>query len=218
MNKIETRNQTTCDHLIKDVQQIAKQLGVKKLSLNAYTKNGGVYGEMQFNRRFGNWGNCLKLAGLNPAYNRPINTEELFENIDRVWKALDQVPTQSDMNNRLISAFSVHPYKLRFETWQHTLNEYFKWKSGDPNIQTKLRPSNQISATTRYHVLKSQNATCQLCGASPRHNPNTKLHVDHIIPLSKGGTSDPTNLQTLCELCNLGKGKFSPCQPVENGI
>jgi hypothetical protein len=30
-------------------------------------------------------------------------------------------------------------------------------------------------------------------------------HVDHIVPLERGGTNDPTNLQLLCEPCNLKK-------------
>lgn len=33
-----------------------------------------------------------------------------------------------------------------------------------------------------------------------------KIHIDHIIPISSGGTNDPTNLQILCDDCNLKKG------------
>ena len=34
---------------------------------------------------------------------------------------------------------------------------------------------------------------------------NGQLHFDHIIPLEKGGTNDPTNFQLLCANCNLTK-------------
>ncbi|WP_343324290.1 HNH endonuclease signature motif containing protein [Streptococcus sp. Marseille-P8640] len=34
---------------------------------------------------------------------------------------------------------------------------------------------------------------------------NVVLHVDHIIPWSKGGETVLGNLQTLCSKCNLGK-------------
>lgn len=33
-----------------------------------------------------------------------------------------------------------------------------------------------------------------------------KLHVDHIVPVSRGGKTVMSNLQTLCEDCNCGKG------------
>lgn len=32
-----------------------------------------------------------------------------------------------------------------------------------------------------------------------------KLHVDHIIPIAKGGKTVKENLRTLCEECNWGK-------------
>lgn len=33
-----------------------------------------------------------------------------------------------------------------------------------------------------------------------------EIHFDHIIPLEKGGTNDPSNFQLLCKNCNLKKG------------
>ena len=32
------------------------------------------------------------------------------------------------------------------------------------------------------------------------------VNIDHILPESKGGTLDPSNLRCVCEDCNLGKG------------
>ncbi len=56
-----------------------------------------------------------------------------------------------------------------------------------------------------YFVLARDNWTCKSCGRSTRVD-RVRLHVDHIVPRSKGGSDDPENLQTLCEKCNLGKG------------
>jgi ATP adenylyltransferase len=43
---------------------------------------------------------------------------------------------------------------------------------------------------------------CALCGATSAEG---RIEVDHIIPRSKGGTNDISNLQALCDECNRGK-------------
>lgn len=40
------------------------------------------------------------------------------------------------------------------------------------------------------------------CGKSP---PEVRLHIDHTLPVSKGGDSRCENLKFLCEKCNLAK-------------
>ena len=50
-----------------------------------------------------------------------------------------------------------------------------------------------------------QDKGCIFCGKSPATDFGTKLHIDHVVPFSKGGKSILENLQTLCEECNLGK-------------
>ena len=61
-----------------------------------------------------------------------------------------------------------------------------------------------VTASMRYDVMRRDNFRCVLCGASQKDG--VTLHVDHIIPLAKGGKSEMSNLRTLCDLCNLGKG------------
>lgn len=57
----------------------------------------------------------------------------------------------------------------------------------------------------RYQVLKKFGARCQCCGATAKDG--RQIHVDHIKPRSKHPELelDITNLQVLCEDCNLGK-------------
>lgn len=63
----------------------------------------------------------------------------------------------------------------------------------------------EISVSLRFKILKRDNFKCCACGASPAKDPSVELHVDHIVPWSKGGESTEENLQTLCSKCNLGK-------------
>lgn len=59
-----------------------------------------------------------------------------------------------------------------------------------------------LGKSIRFEVLKRDGFRCQYCGAEA---PGVLLHVDHIEPVSKGGTNDITNLITACEPCNNGK-------------
>lgn len=61
----------------------------------------------------------------------------------------------------------------------------------------------QVTPSLRYDILKRDHFRCVLCGRS--QEDGIKLHVDHIIPVSKGGKTVPSNLRTLCDECNLGK-------------
>lgn len=71
-----------------------------------------------------------------------------------------------------------------------------------PNAHKTKRDA---SLQLRYLVLKRDNFKCCACGASPAKDPSVELHIDHIVPWSKGGETVEENLQTLCSKCNLGK-------------
>lgn len=73
------------------------------------------------------------------------------------------------------------------------------------NPQKKTQRSRDPSTRLRFEVLYRDRFTCRFCGASPTKDPSVTLHVDHIIPWSKGGETSLNNLQTLCSKCNLGK-------------
>jgi hypothetical protein len=63
----------------------------------------------------------------------------------------------------------------------------------------------QITLSLRYSILRRDNFKCVLCGRSPATDTSTILEIDHIIPVSRGGTNDPKNLRTTCFECNRGK-------------
>ena len=65
-----------------------------------------------------------------------------------------------------------------------------------------------MTAKLREWVKARDHYTCQNpgCGLSIMQEPNLLLEIDHIIPISRGGLSEPDNLQTLCWRCNRSKG------------
>ena len=60
-----------------------------------------------------------------------------------------------------------------------------------------------LKPSVRFQILKRDNYRCQMCGVTAKDGAT--LEIDHILPVSKGGTNDADNLQVLCRDCNAGK-------------
>ena len=78
--------------------------------------------------------------------------------------------------------------------------------SKDKKLQRKRKT---ITAKIRLEVITRDNFTCRNCGRSPVTYPGLSLEVDHIEPFALNGADALDNFQTLCQLCNRGKG----CNP-----
>jgi hypothetical protein len=74
----------------------------------------------------------------------------------------------------------------------------------EPFTETKelRRISRQIPRVTQFRVLKRENQICSNCGNSVR---DQDIEFDHIIPWSKGGSSEESNIRLLCINCNRKK-------------
>jgi hypothetical protein len=75
-----------------------------------------------------------------------------------------------------------------------------------------------ISKGRRWKIFVRDDFRCRYCG---RRAPNVELHVDHVHPVSRGGTDKESNLVTACVDCNLGKTNrvlptFSPLEEEES--
>jgi len=94
-------------------------------------------------------------------------------------------------------SFSYESLKSRNEqlkaiNYECTLREYHS------KDQRKL-----LTKELRQKIMIRDNYTCQICG---KYMPDgVGLHIDHIIPVSKGGKSVESNLQVLCSKCNGSK-------------
>jgi hypothetical protein len=94
-------------------------------------------------------------------------------------------------------------------------DDTFQWKwSSAEVVRGQMIPNRSgangdraIPAGLRYQVLE-RDRVCRLCGRGPGQD-GVQLHIDHIQPYSLGGLTVLTNLQVLCNKCNLGKGNRS---------
>jgi len=77
-----------------------------------------------------------------------------------------------------------------------------------PRIARGIRPDQ------RSRILERNGFTCQACGAGageqdpvdPRKR--IRLQVDHIKPLSEGGSNEDSNLRVVCSACNKGRSNL----------
>ena len=63
------------------------------------------------------------------------------------------------------------------------------------------RKTGRLPNGTVKNKIQKQNGLCVYCKIDIR----LKYHVDHTIPLAKGGKHEPSNIQILCPTCNVKK-------------
>jgi 5-methylcytosine-specific restriction endonuclease McrA len=96
----------------------------------------------------------------------------------------------------------------RCDEYRRNHRENYRHYQKIRNYRRKQAQGNFI--IQEWETLKAQyNWTCPMCG---KREPEIKLTADHIIPISKGGTSNIENIQPLCRSCNASKGNHYPTQ------
>lgn len=69
--------------------------------------------------------------------------------------------------------------------------------TADPTVERD--GSEQIPEDTRRQVFARDDGRCVTCGQSA---DDTEVHIDHIIPVSRDGPNDSSNLRLLCRDCH----------------
>ena len=198
------------EELLSDLRRVAYEAGDQRVTFRRYNEQGKYSGDTII-RRFAGWLKALERAGLQKTTNRNVSTDELFENIVRVWTKIGRQPKFRDLTGD-ISDYGAATYASRFGGWRNALVEFVKWANEreqssehSESYDRKVRKtSRNINWRLRALVLMRDQARCCLCGASP--GTGAILHVDHVKPWSKGGETTLENLQILCDRCNIGKG------------
>lgn len=126
---------------------------------------------------------------------RNENKEKCLEyNRNRRKKGI-RYPSDSPENKRIRSAV----YRKRHP-------EIIKHKSRIDYLKRK-NITGSFSVIEWNNLIQKQNYTCNIC---KRVEPEIKLTVDHIIPISRGGDGYINNIQGLCRSCNSRKKNHIP--------
>jgi hypothetical protein len=212
----------TRDDMLADIRQVARGRKRRRMTYGLYVQHGS-FSTNTIAHHFGSWSAALIAAGLPTNIDRSVAETDLFENLAAVWRALGRQPAIRDMVKRSgVSRFAAAAYESRFGSWNKALLAFQAFiggkrpvrESADKSKGRQERPARprsprQINWRLRATVLIRDNCLCRMCGASPAKDPAVTLHVDHIVPWSKGGKTVLANLQTLCATCNIGKGALT---------
>src|SRR5471030_3096475 len=188
--------------LVRDLRRVARKTGRRRVTGSLYAEHG-TYRPNTMWRRFGSWNAALGAAGLKVTQHWGVPDAVMLQNLADVWRKLGRQPACRELTKRGgFSKFAGATYKRRFGTWHNALRafETFTNKRGrrvDLPKQAKHtpHPSREIGWRLRATILIRDNCLCRMCGTSPAKDPAVTLHVDHIVPWSKGGETREDNLQ-----------------------
>lgn len=171
----------------------------------------------------------IELGNASEAYRQSYDADSMNENtvhvkaseLKKLRKIQDRIKYLTQ--HRSNEYFRNSAIKVDSKTYERIKNHFSsnddaeKWAShqlakASLELGIKLneivRPT--VNESSRYSVLHRAGFKCQACGEKPRPANDIVLHIDHIIPFSLGGTNEPSNLQVLCNFCNISKGnRFS---------
>ena len=71
----------------------------------------------------------------------------------------------------------------------------------------KRKAGGRFTAADVLLILAAQNGRCAYCR---KKLAKRGYHIDHIVPLSKGGSNHRSNIQICCKSCNSSKGAKDP--------
>lgn len=220
--------------LLYDMRLVAERLNTECISTKDYN-DYGKYSVQTILSRFTMWSNALEKANLEKTDFKIISDEDLFDEIEKMWILKGKQPTTTDVKKGLSKfslntyirrfggwrkALEVFIEYINSDKVEEGSGEQFNdnveieidKKYIDGNCKKEIvsqkpihRTPRNINARLRFKVMQRDNFKCCACGASPAKDPSVELHIDHILPWSKGGETVEENLQTLCSKCNLGK-------------
>ena len=233
-NKVRTKGghasrQMTDDDVLRRLRDLAVRLGRNELTKADVNQNLPFSDEI-LRKRWGTLRAAFAAAGLSTTpLGRRYSDEECFDNMLAVWTHYGRSPMHREMA-KPPSTVGAKAYIKRFGTWNKTLAAFVERVNqdeqpdktqdsvplvtetlGSPSEPVdvpplKLEDRRDVPLGLRFRILSRDRFKCVLCGDHPARTATCVLHVDHIVPWSRGGKTSEDNLRTLCATCNVGRG------------
>lgn len=138
------------------------------------------------------------VAEYNKRY-REENPEIIQENIRRFHE--ENPDYRSNYYQEHKDEYRERARNWRAENLEQSRLLWHRYDARKKGAQGECTPSDAAN------IYRFQNGRCKYCNADLEA---TGKHLDHIIPLSRGGNNWPTNLQYLCPSCNTSKADKMP--------
>lgn len=126
-----------------------------------------------------------------------------LKNLDAVESAIRDTQYFNPINWAMLEAHDYSPEDLHCRVFGHICPVFFLQENAT-ETKASRRTTRYISPEIKIQVVKRDGHICQIC---KKPVDEREIHFDHIIPFSKGGRTDASNLRVTHRRCNLGKGK-----------
>lgn len=127
-----------------------------------------------------------------------------------------QTKSYRERNDEVIKAQKREHYIRNKESISAKSRDYYERNTERFTAYNRARKARKRSAQGSHtakdvsFIFDSQRGLCANCKARLFKSGKQKFHVDHIMPLARGGSNGKENLQCLCPACNLSKNAKDP--------
>lgn len=136
---------------------------------------------------------------------RLANKEKVKEYI-KTWRLLNAEKEKEIRKNWRLK--NIEKEKEQAKAWNLSNSELVKLK----RHRRRARIRNASGTLSNYIIDRLMLLQKELCVVCKVNLKEVNYHLDHIQPLSKGGTNDDENVQLLCQSCNCSKGAKDPIE------
>lgn len=210
------RSQFSRAEIVESLKAYSRTHGTSSFGMREYDAWGRRLATSDTIRRyFGSWGKTLQAAELRTVRGHKLDPRAMVAAFKKCWEKYDSVPSMRQLEAFLESGnypFRYKSYLNYFGGLGQLAKLVVKVQQGElagsrlyERRKSQALLSRAIPLKMRTAVLKRDGHRCVKCGANARAETSTRLEVDHIVPLARGGSSEFSNLQTLCFACNQGK-------------